>query len=289
MSVEHDSESGAWLEAEGGARHPIHGSCSVGRVAGNDVVLESPKVSRRHALIHLQNVGEFWLIDFGSSNGTFVNKRRLQRPVCLNDGDHITIGDRHLEFHQPEEISEEYRTFVTQRTSHKIDSVPCWLLVADIANFTPLSRSLETEGLEALLGGWISACKHAIEKHDGMINKYLGDGFLAYWREDETNPEEMASALVALKKLQNKKSPEFRLAVHFGAVAIGGMAAMGEESLMGKEVNLVFRLENLGRTLGVACGLSEPAHRKLGDFVPVQPMGEHELKGFERRWAFFAA
>jgi hypothetical protein len=30
-------------------------------------VLESPKTSRRHAIINLQNVGEFWLIDLGSS------------------------------------------------------------------------------------------------------------------------------------------------------------------------------------------------------------------------------
>jgi pSer/pThr/pTyr-binding forkhead associated (FHA) protein len=37
--------------------------------------LESPKVSRRHALIHLQNIGELWLIDFGSSNET--NRQRL--------------------------------------------------------------------------------------------------------------------------------------------------------------------------------------------------------------------
>src|SRR5262249_5968503 len=64
-------EEGAWLEAADGTRHPIRGSCSLGRAGVNTIVLESPKVSRRHALIHLQNIGELWLIDFGSSNGTF--------------------------------------------------------------------------------------------------------------------------------------------------------------------------------------------------------------------------
>jgi len=49
-------------------------------------VLESPKVSRRHALTHLQNIGEPWLIDFGSSNVTFLNKRRIHQPVRLSDG-----------------------------------------------------------------------------------------------------------------------------------------------------------------------------------------------------------
>ena len=87
-------EEGAWLEAADGRRHPIKGSCSLGRAGANTIVLESPKVSRRHALIHLQNIGELWLIDFGSSNGTFLNKRRIHHPIRLSDRDQITIGDQ---------------------------------------------------------------------------------------------------------------------------------------------------------------------------------------------------
>jgi len=282
-------EQGAWLKATDGQRHDIHGSCSIGRTAANTIVLPSSKVSRRHALIHLQNIGEFWLIDFGSSNGTFLNKRRIQYPARLTDGDHITVADYFFEFHQPEEISDEYRTLVTQRTLHKIENVPCWLLVADIHNFTPLSRSLETEGLEALLGGWISGCKEIIENHHGLINKYLGDGFLAYWREEQTNAEEIASALAGLKELQSSAAPDFRIVLHFGSVAIGGVASMGEESLLGREVNLVFRLENLARDLGERCGLSDTAREQLGELVSARPLGEHELKGFEGTRAFFTA
>jgi pSer/pThr/pTyr-binding forkhead associated (FHA) protein len=102
-------EEGAWLEAADGTRHPIKGSCSVGRSGANTIVLESPKVSRRHALIHLQNIGELWLIDFGSSNGTFLNKRRIHHPIRLKDGNHITIGDQLFTFRQPVTISEEYK------------------------------------------------------------------------------------------------------------------------------------------------------------------------------------
>ena len=130
-------EEGAWLEAADGERHALHGSCSLGRTAANSIVLESPKVSRRHALIHLQNIGEFWLIDFGSSNGTFLNKQRIHHPVRLSDGDQITIGDKVFRFRQPQQISEEYKTIVMQRTLREIENIPCWLLVADIRNFTP--------------------------------------------------------------------------------------------------------------------------------------------------------
>lgn len=281
-------EEGAWLESTDGTRHPIKGSCSLGRTAANTIVLDSPKVSRRHALIHLQNIGELWLIDFGSSNGTFLNKRRIHHPIRLSDGDQITIGDQVFRVHQPLAISDEYKTMVTQRTLREIENIPCWLLVADIRGFTPLSRSMQSEDLDVLLGAWIFGCKEIIENQRGIINKYLGDGFLAYWPAAATAPEEIVAVISALKELQRKESPAFRVVVHFGAVAIGGVASMGEESLMGGEVNLIFRLEKLASSLGESCCLSETARTKLQGLAPTRSLGEFEFKGFEGKCAFFA-
>ncbi len=224
-------EEGAWIEAADGKRHPIQRSCSLGRTATNTIVLESPKVSRRHALIHVQNIGELWLIDLGSSNGTFLNKRRIHHPV---------------------------------------------------------RRQMESEDLDVLLGSWILTCKEIIESRHGIVNKYLGDGFLAYWPDAATTSEEIVAVISALRELQGKKWPEFRFVVHFGAVAIGGVASMGEESLMGGEVNLIFRLEKLASSLSEPCAVSEAAHTKLGELVPVRSLGEFELKGFEGKRAFFA-
>ena len=281
-------EEDAWLEAADGKRHPVHGSCSLGRTTTNTIVLESPKVSRRHALIHLQNIGELWLIDFGSSNGTFLNKRRIHHPIRLSDGDEITIGDQVLKLRQPLAISDEHKTALIQRTLREIENIPCWLLVADIRGFTPLSRHMQSEDLDVLLGTWIFSCNEIIENRRGMINKYLGDGFLAYWPDAATSPEEIVAVISALKELQQRKRPEFRFVVHFGAVAIGGIASMGEESLMGEEVNLIFRLEKLAGSLGERCGLSGTAHTKLGELVSARSLGEFELKGFEGKCAFFA-
>jgi adenylate cyclase len=281
-------EEGAWLEATDGTRHPIRGSCSLGRTAANTIVLDSPKVSRRHALIHLQNVGELWLIDFGSSNGTFLNKRRIHHPIRLSDGDQITIGDQVLTLRQPLAISEEHKTAVMERTLREIENIPCWLLVTDIRGFTPLSRHMQSEDLDTVLGAWIFRCKEVIENHRGIINKYLGDGFLAYWPEAATSPEEIVTVISALKELQRKEWPEFRFVVHFGPVAIGGVASMGEESLMGGEVNLIFRLEKLASSLGEPRALSEAARTKLQDLVATRSLGEFELKGFEGKCAFFA-
>jgi len=251
-------------------------------------VLESPKVSRRHALIHLQNIGELWLIDFGSSNGTFVNKRRIHHPIRLSDGDQITIGDQIFKVRQPVGISKEYKTDAMQGTLREIETVPCWLLVADIRGFTPLSRQLQSQDLDVFVGAWILSCNEIIEKHHGIINKYLGDGFLTYWREAHTSPEEIAAVISALKELQRKEGPAFRLVVHFGAVDIGGVASMGEESLMGGELNLAFRLEKLAGSLGEPCCVSETVRTKLHGLVRTRSLGEFELKGFEEKCALYA-
>ena len=51
-------------------------------------------------MIHAQEQNEFWLADLGSSNGTFLNGRRVSQPMLLRDGDEILIGDFRFLFHQ---------------------------------------------------------------------------------------------------------------------------------------------------------------------------------------------
>jgi len=288
VDVELGSEQGAWIETNDGKRFPIQGNVSIGRSPKNSLILDSPKISRRHAIINVQNVGEFWLIDLGSSNGTFLNKRRAHQPVQLCDQDQIVIGDNVLTFRQPMEISDDYRSTFAERTIREIENVPCWLLVADIENFTPLSRSLTSDRLATLIGSWVATCKEIIEAHEGMIDKYLGDGFFAYWREDENAAKNVAAALDQLKQAQGRNEPRFRLALHYGSVAIGGVPSMGEESLMGKDVNLVFRMEKLAGSLKISLLTSAAGKDKLGSLIKAEPAGAHELKGFDGKHEFFS-
>ena len=279
-------EAGAWLESPGREKVPIRGNCSIGRSPKSAIILDSPKASRRHAIINLQNVGEFWLIDLGSSNGTFLNKRRVHQPVRLCDMDQIAVGDVAFTFRQPEEITNEMRTTMAQQTIRETANIPCWLLVADIENFTPLSRSMVSDKLATLVGVWVATCKNIVEEHHGEIDKYLGDGFLAYWHDDEKGAENLATALQKLKEIQ-KSEPRFRLALHFGLVSSGGLRSMGEESLIGREVIFVFRMEKLAGSLGIHLLASEPARTKLGSLVQCDPAGSYDLKGFEGTFEFF--
>lgn len=71
---------------------------SIGRQAGNDLILDLPRVSRRHARIEPSAEG-FRLIDAGSSNGTFIGGRPVQT-WQLRNGDTVQIGEARLVFKQ---------------------------------------------------------------------------------------------------------------------------------------------------------------------------------------------
>jgi adenylate cyclase len=277
----------AWLEQED-QQHILEGSCSIGRAALNTLVVDSAKVSRLHAIIHSERAGAFWLVDLGSSNGTFLNKRRIHEPIRLHDRDRIAIGGKTFTFRQSRDRSDKPRSTAPVATVYEqIEEVPCWLLVADIKNFTPLSRELLSDKLALLVSSWLATCKSIIEKHAGTVNKYLGDGILAYWPDEHSASQNVVEVIAALKQAQTR-GPEFRFVVHFGPIAIGGVSVVREETLMGSEVNLVFRLEKLLASLGEPCGISDAAHAKLGGLVLSRPLGDYELKGFETKRGLFA-
>jgi adenylate cyclase len=173
-------------------------------------------------------------------------------------------------------------------TLQEIENVDCWLLVADIKNFTTLSRAMVSGELAHLVSSWLGACKEIIERHRGTVNKYLGDGILAYWRDEPQCMQEVIATINALKTAQSRANPPFRFVVHFGTVAIGGVPSTREETLMGSEVNLVFRLEKVLASVDESRGISDPARTKLGERITCRPLGDYELKGFETKRSLFA-
>ena len=86
-------DAGPRLEV-GTASHPLTGSTVIGRGAEADVQLTDTSVSRRHAEVRV--LGDTVEVhDLGSTNGTWVNGRRVQT-ASLRDGDRITVGTTDL-------------------------------------------------------------------------------------------------------------------------------------------------------------------------------------------------
>jgi two-component system cell cycle response regulator len=73
-------------------------SSSLGRSADNTFQLHDSTVSRRHAVVSIDTVGAAWVMDLASTNGTFVDGRRIavHIPVQVGDGSRIQVGSSTL-------------------------------------------------------------------------------------------------------------------------------------------------------------------------------------------------
>jgi class 3 adenylate cyclase len=275
----------AWLQPSRGSRIMLEGTCNLGRSADNHVVIEARAASRYHAAIRAQAPNEYWIVDLGSANGTFHNGRRVIRPTLLKDGDRISVADVTLCFRQVvvQDVGEDPST-LGEKTVPEMKEEDAWLVMADLQGSTELSHRVAGEELAQLLQQWTQSCREAVESHRGQIGKYLGDGFLAYWLARQSSPADVVAALHRLHSLRSKSARAFRLAVHYGPVTFGGVAALGEEVMRGSEVNFIFRLERLASTCALETCVSEAARERLGELMCTAPLDEeHEVKGFGGR------
>jgi pSer/pThr/pTyr-binding forkhead associated (FHA) protein len=71
------------------------GSNSIGREANQDIQLDDPKVSKKHADLNVSPEGRYVVTDLGSQNGTTVNGTKIKQPE-LYQGDQIGLGDSRI-------------------------------------------------------------------------------------------------------------------------------------------------------------------------------------------------
>ena len=151
-----DSETAdAWLESIDGTTWPIDANCPIGRSPSNELVVADRKVSRRHAVIHKQSGHEYWIVDLGSGNGTYVNGTRVALPRQLINDDKILIGEFAVTFRQtnlPDHVSRT--AAIPSMTVIDVKSVKCWMLLADIIGSTRLAKQYEQAAWASLVGSW---------------------------------------------------------------------------------------------------------------------------------------
>jgi pSer/pThr/pTyr-binding forkhead associated (FHA) protein len=102
-----------WQDAGGNIREYFlneNTSTFIGRDVSNDIVFAEPEISSQHATIYWKD-DTFEIVDQDSSNGTFINSRRITNPRSLQDEDRIEIGDHILSYYYlGERLIEEFKT-----------------------------------------------------------------------------------------------------------------------------------------------------------------------------------
>ena len=68
------------------------GKTTLGRMAGNDIVIADEAASRNHAVLEVDSSDRLAIWDAGSTNGTFVNGREISDAQVLNHSDQVRIG-----------------------------------------------------------------------------------------------------------------------------------------------------------------------------------------------------
>ncbi len=95
------------------------GGSRLGRSAENTIQMPDASISRHHAFLGLDDEGQVRLSDLGSTNGTFLNGRRLpeETPVLVQDGDRIQLGANVIvKFIRPDPCEEQFQREMFERT-----------------------------------------------------------------------------------------------------------------------------------------------------------------------------
>ncbi|NIO04681.1 MAG: FHA domain-containing protein [Proteobacteria bacterium] len=237
-------------------KYPCGPVVALGRDPTNTVPLDDPTVSRNHALIRMVGREQYYLIDVGSRNGSFLNDRRISTPKLLQSGDVIAIGSTSLIFHQ-DEISENIlpdeglRGSTVLHVAWKV--VLMTILVADIRGFTRLTESISIRDLTEVMSQWIELVEKAVEKRNGRVDKFIGDAVMAVW-DNEGDPggyvlESLRTSWEIHELTQNlgKKYLPEATELQVGVGINSGEAALGvgtDNTALGDAVNLAFRLES---------------------------------------------
>ncbi len=136
------------------------------------------------------------------------------------------------------------------------------IMFTDLEGYSAFARGRSAEDVAAFLNEVLSQIGPIIEAHGGTIDKYIGDGIMAFWGAPDAMPEHAAAACASARDIATamrefnrqrraKSQPccRLRIGLHTASVVVGniGFAGRIDYTMVGDGVNIAQRLEQLGR------------------------------------------
>src|SRR5262249_39609160 len=166
------------------------------------------------------------------------------------------------------------------------------VLFCDLVGSTALSAQLDPEDLREVVRAYQSACAEVIERFDGYIAQYLGDGLLVYFGYPQAHEDDAQRAVHAglgivgvLETLNTHLAQRHgvriavRLGIHTGVVVVGevGGGSRQEHLALGETPNLAARLQGLATPDTVV--ISAATFRLVQGYFTSEDLGVHTLRG----------
>jgi len=170
------------------------------------------------------------------------------------------------------------------------------IMFADLQGFTKYSEDKSPEDVADFLNRCWSVAADIVEKHGGVINKYMGDGFLAIFGVPLELVEAEKAAAETAAELDRELAPLLKpdglalcIGLHAGPMIVGGIGseARCEFTVIGSTVNLASRLETLNRALATRCLTSGEVAAKISGDWHMKDHGGHQVKGVAREVSVF--
>ncbi len=175
----------------------------------------------------------------------------------------MSIG---LEWFQSYVPSALVRKLLKQATDGELlpETKELTIMFTDVAGFTQLSEQMEAQDIVEMLNDHFSLVGQCIDQEAGTIDKYIGDGLMAFWGAPDHQPDHAvravnaADAIVTALKDKNEARRDMgeepiciRIGIFTGRVSIGNIGAPGRinYTVIGDAVNAAQRLERLGATI----------------------------------------
>jgi|RhiMetdeSRZDD1v2_1073273.scaffolds.fasta_scaffold75224_1 class 3 adenylate cyclase/predicted ATPase len=166
------------------------------------------------------------------------------------------------------------------------------VLFCDLVDSTALAGRLDPEDLREVVQAYQQTCATVIQRFEGHIAQYLGDGLLVYFgypqaHEDDAQwavqtglgvVEAIGTLNTALEQAQGLRLA-VRIGIHTGLVVVGEIGGAGrqEQLALGETPNVAARLQGLAQPNTVV--ISDRTTRLVEGYFTCQPLGAQELKG----------
>lgn len=163
------------------------------------------------------------------------------------------------------------------------------IVFADLVGSTQLGESLDAEALRYVTGRYFEAMRAAVERHEGSVEKFIGDAVVALFGVPRVHEDDALRAVRAATDMQSALLPlneelerdfavtlQMRIGVNTGGVIVGERRAGGSQAT-GDAVNVAARLQQAAGADEILIG--ENTYRLVRHAVTAEPAGPFELKG----------